>query len=64
MKTGFNGSGVAAFDGVEDYGETMARRRWCLTPAAVVAMAGMGGSSVSVGVGVDRCQRDDIPANL
>ena len=45
-------SAAAAFDGVEDEGEAVARRRWHLTPAAVVAMAGREGSSVGVGIGV------------
>jgi hypothetical protein len=44
-------SAAAAFDGVEDEGEAVARRRWHLTPAAVVATAGREGSSVDVGGG-------------
>ena len=44
-------SAAAAFDGVEDEGKVVARRRWHLTPAAVVATAGREGSSVDVGVG-------------
>ena len=44
-------SAAGAFDGVEDEGEVVARRRWHLTPAAVVATAGKEGSSVDVGVG-------------
>jgi hypothetical protein len=44
-------SAAGAFDGVEDEGEVVARQRWHLTPAAVVATAGREGSSVG-GVGV------------
>ena len=44
-------SAAAAFDAVEDEGEAVARQRWHMTPAAVVAMAGREGSSVDVGVG-------------
>ncbi len=44
-------SAAAEFDGVEDKGEAVARRRWHLTPAAVVATAGSEGSSVDVDVG-------------
>ncbi len=45
-------SAAGAFDGVEDEGKVVARQRWHLTPAAVVATAGREGSSVGVGVGI------------
>jgi hypothetical protein len=44
-------SAAAAFDGFEDKGEAVARRRWHLTPEAVVATAGRKGRSVDVGGG-------------
>jgi hypothetical protein len=37
---------AAAFNGVEDLGEVVVRQRWRLTPAAALATAGRGGSSV------------------
>ena len=43
---------AGAFNGVKDEGKVVSRRRWHLTPAAVVATAGREGSSVGVGVGV------------
>ena len=61
MKTGFNGAsgvGGSSIQRRRRQGKAVARRRWHLTPAAVVATAGRRGSSVgiaasvSIGIGV------------
>jgi hypothetical protein len=43
---------AAALGGVEDLGKAVARQRWLLTPAATVATAARGRSSVDVCIGI------------